>query len=110
LVTIAGAVNSPLAVPYEPGASLSHYIRAAGGPSADGDLDRVWVQQANGKVDSRHKAAWLFTSSPTPLPGSRVVVPTRDPAAKKDWTQILGTTAQVLGSLVTIIVVLNRTK
>lgn len=109
LVTIAGAVNSPLAVPYEAGKSLEHYIRAAGGIAADGDAKRVWVQQANGKVDSRHRAAVLFTSSPTPTPGSRVFVPQRDPNAKKDWAQLLGTTAQVLGSLVTIIVVLNRT-
>ncbi len=109
LVTIAGAVNSPLSVPYEAGKSLEHYIRAAGGVAAEGDGKRVWVQQANGKVESRHRAAMFFTSSPTPLPGSRVYVPQRDPNAKKDWTQILGTTAQVLGSLVTIIVVLNRT-
>jgi protein involved in polysaccharide export with SLBB domain len=110
LVTIAGAVNSPLAVPYERGASLDHYIRAAGGAAAEGDMSHVWVQQANGKVESRHKQAWFFTSSPDPLPGSRVFVPARDPNAKRDWAQVLGTTAQVLGSLVTILVVLNRTK
>jgi len=109
LVTIAGAVNSPLAVPYEPGQSLGHYIRAAGGASSEGDLNRVWVQQANGKVESRHRSAWLFTSSPVPKPGSRVVVPVKDPNAKKDWAQLLGTTAQVLGSIVTIAVVLSRT-
>lgn len=109
LVTIAGAVNSPLAVPYEAGESLDHYIRAAGGIASEGDAKRVWVQQANGKVDSRHRTAWFFTSSPTPMPGSRVFVPQRDPNAKRDWAQVLGTTAQVLGSLVTIIVVLNRT-
>ena len=109
LVTITGAVNSPLAVPYEPGRSLDHYIRAAGGASSDGDLKRVWVQQANGKVESRSRSAWLFTSKPTPMPGSRVVVPARDPSAKRDWAQLLGTTAQVLGSIVTIAVVLSRT-
>jgi len=109
LVTIAGAVNSPLAVPYEPGKSLSHYVRAAGGVTAEGDEKHVWVQQANGKIDSRHRAGWFFTSSPTPQPGSKVFVPTKDPNAKRDWAQLLGTTAQVLGSVVTIIVVLSRT-
>ena len=110
LVTIAGAVNSPLAVPYQPGASMAHYIRAAGGASQDGDANHVWVQQPNGKVESRHRVAWVIPVSPEPKPGSKVFVPNRDPKDKKDWTQILGTTAQVLGSLVTIIVVLNRTK
>lgn len=109
LVTIAGAVNSPLAVPYEPGKSLSHYVRAAGGVTSEGDEKHVWVQQANGKIDSRHRAGWFFTSSPTPQPGSKVFVPTKDPNAKRDWAQLLGTTAQVLGSVVTIIVVLSRT-
>ena len=109
LVTIAGAVNSPLAVPYEPGKSLSHYVRAAGGVTAEGDEKHVWVQQANGKIESRHRAGWFFTSSPSPQPGSKVFVPTKDPNAKRDWAQLLGTTAQVLGSVVTIIVVLSRT-
>ena len=110
LVTISGSVNSPLAVPYEPGQSIGHYIRAAGGASADGDLDRVWVRQANGKVESRHSTLWFFKSFPDPKPGSRVFVPAKDPNAKKDWAQLLGTTAQVLGSIVTIAVVLSRTK
>lgn len=109
LVTIGGAVNSPMAVPYEPGKSLGHYIRAAGGSTTEGDLKRVWVQQANGKVESRHRTAVLFTSSPEPKPGSKVFVPSRDPNAKRDWAQLLGTTAQVLGSVVTIIVVLRST-
>ncbi len=109
LVTVAGAVNSPLAVPFEPGRSLNHYIRAAGGASAEGDMGRVWVQQANGKVESQHRTAWFFTSSPTPTPGSKVFVPARDPEAKRDWAQLLGTSAQVLGSLVTVVVVLSRT-
>ncbi len=110
LVTIAGSVNSPLAVPYEPGQSLGHYIRAAGGATTEGDLDRVWVQQSNGKVESRHSRLWFFSASPDPTPGSRVFVPAKDVNAKKDWAQLLGTTAQVLGSIVTIAVVLSRTK
>ncbi len=109
LVTIAGSVNSPLAVPYEPGKSLHHYIRAAGGSASDADLGRVWVQQANGKVESKHSRFWFFSTSPSPSPGSKVFVPAKDPGARKDWAQLLGTTAQVLGSIVTIAVVLSRT-
>jgi protein involved in polysaccharide export with SLBB domain len=109
LVTVTGAVNSPVSVPYEAGASLAHYIRAAGGPTRLADTKRSYVQQSNGKVSARSRRLMLFAQTPTPTPGSRVVVPARDPSEKRDLAQLLGTFAQVLGSLVTIVVVLSRT-
>ncbi|AMW05707.1 hypothetical protein GEMMAAP_14675 [Gemmatimonas phototrophica] len=109
LVTVTGAVNSPVAVPYEPGASLAHYIRAAGGPTRLADTKRAYVQQANGKVTARDRHFMVFQHTPAPTPGSRVVVPARDPSEKRDVAQLMGTVAQVLGSLVTVVVVLSRT-
>jgi polysaccharide biosynthesis/export protein len=108
LVNVTGAVNSPMSVPYEPGKSLDHYIRAAGGTKREADAKRSYVQQSNGKVVTRRRSLLVFTSVPAPSPGSRVVVPSRDPADKRDLSQLLGTTAQVFGSLVTIIIVLSR--
>jgi protein involved in polysaccharide export with SLBB domain len=110
LVEVSGAVNSPLAVPFEPGASLDHYIRAAGGSTRLADTKRAFVRQANGKVESAHRTAVFFKSSPKPTPGSQVIVPARDASEKRDLAQLLGTTAQVLGSLVTVVVVLSRTR
>ena len=110
LVEVSGAVNSPLAVPYEPGASLEHYIRAAGGATRQADSKRAFVRQANGKVESSRRMALFFKSVPKPSPGSEVIVPARDASERRDIAQLLGTTAQVLGSLVTVVVVLSRTK
>ena len=99
-----------MAVPYEPGKSIDHYIRAAGGGASDGDIKRAWVQQANGKVQSRRSVAWVFSTTPDPEPGSRVFVPAKNPNAKTDWGQFLGTTAQILGSIVTIALVVKGTQ
>ena len=110
LVMVSGAVNSPLAVPYQVGASLSHYIRAAGGATRDGDTKQAYVEQANGKVESKRRAFRVLAVSPTPGPGSRVVVPSRDASEKRDLTALLGTVAQIVGSVLTVVLVLNRTK
>ena len=109
LVSVSGAVNSAVALPYEPGASLDYYVRAAGGTTRTADAKRAYVVQANGKVETRRRYLLLIARQPTPRPGSQIVVPARDPADKRDVMQFLGTMAQVLGSLVTIAVVLSRT-
>ena len=41
---------------------------------------------------------------------SKVFVPAKNPNAKTDWGQFLGTTAQILGSIVTIVLVVQGTK
>ncbi len=108
LVQVTGAVNSSVSVPYQRGASLDYYVRAAGGATRAADAKHAYVEQANGKVDTRRRKLLVMSSVPEPGPGSRIVVPARDPSSKRDLAQIFGTTAQVLGSLVTVIVVLSR--
>jgi protein involved in polysaccharide export with SLBB domain len=98
-----------VALPYEPGASLASYIRAAGGATRNADAKRAYVVQANGKVETRHRYFALIATQPKPRPGSRIIVPSRDPSDKRDVMQLLGTLTQVLGSLVTLAVVLSRT-
>ena len=44
LVSVSGAVNSAVALPYEPGASLSSYIRAAGGAPRYAAAKRAMVE------------------------------------------------------------------
>lgn len=109
LVSISGAVNSAVALPYEPGASLSYYIRAAGGATRNADAKRAYVVQANGKVETNHRYFAVIATHPKPRPGSRIIVPSRDPSDKRDVMQFLGTMTQVIGSLVTLAVVLSRT-
>jgi polysaccharide export outer membrane protein len=109
LVSVSGAVNSAVALPYESGASLSSYIRAAGGTTRNADAKRAYVVQANGKVETNHRYFALIATQPKPRPGSRIIVPSRDPSDKRDVMQFLGTLTQVIGSLVTLAVVLSRT-
>lgn len=107
-VNVAGAVNSPVAVAYVPGQSLNYYIRAAGGPSRKADEKRAYVTQPNGKVESRG-GRFLRSRDPNPQPGSAVFVPERDPGDKPiDFISSVGAIAQILGTLVTIVIALRR--
>jgi polysaccharide biosynthesis/export protein len=108
VVVVRGAVNSPVGVSYTDGASMSYYVRSAGGATAQGDGGRAYVLQPNGKVETAHRRWLFFKSTPHPQPGSTVNVPLRDPNDKKDWTTIATVTTSILGSLVTIAAILKR--
>ena len=106
-----GAVNAPMSVTYVPGKGLGYYVNAAGGLHREADEKRTFVTQPNGKVESVRKHWWFIPDSrPDPLPGSTVFVPTKDPNDRKDWLGIVGSVAQILASLTTVIVVVLRTK
>lgn len=108
VVNVTGAVNSPVAVAFVPGKDLDFYIRAAGGGSRRADIGRAYVTQANGKVESRQRRALLPDGVPAPRPGSVVFIPERDPSEKRDYVAAVGSVAQVLASLVAIVVVIAR--
>jgi polysaccharide biosynthesis/export protein len=109
VVNVAGAVNSPVAVTYAPKRGIEYYIRAAGGPARQADVKRAYVTQPNGKVDARASHFLLPDHNPEPMPGSTVYVPTRDPADRSfDFVTSAGSIAQILATLVTIIIALRR--
>ena len=109
MVDVGGAVNSPIAVAYQPGKKLDYYIRAAGGGSAKADLRRAYVTQANGKVESVKHRHMAPDDVPEPGAGSVVFVPKEDPADKgPGYAAIAGATAQMLGALVAIIAITRR--
>lgn len=104
VVSVQGAVNSPVAVTYTPGKSIDYYIRAAGGPSRKADPKRAYVTQPNGKVESRTPHFLLPDGIPKPQPGSSVFVPERDPNERQtDVLSSIGTIASVLTGLATVI-------
>ena len=106
-VKVVGAVNAPGSLLWRRGADLDYYISAAGGLAATADGGRVSVRFANG--DARTRRKWLFISSkPTPGPGSEVFVPTKAPGERTNLVALLGGIAQILTSVVTIIVVTRR--
>jgi polysaccharide export outer membrane protein len=110
VVDVRGAVNSPIAVAYNPGADIFYYISSAGGLTYNGDRNRAYVQQPNGIVQPFKEHFLRPDSRPRPEPGAVVVVPNVDPNSKKDWTAIAGTVAQILATTTTLIVVLTRVK
>jgi protein involved in polysaccharide export with SLBB domain len=109
VVSVQGAVNSPVSVTYSPGKTLDYYIRAAGGPSRKADVQRAYVTQPNGKVEAHESNFLLPDGIPKPLAGSTVYVPERDPSDKPfDFLQSAGAIASILATALTVVVALRR--
>lgn len=109
VILVLGAVSSPGPVAYTPGRNLDWYVDAAGGYTQAGDSRHPYVTQPNGQREGVKRRSIFADRVPAPRPGAVVFVPTRtaqEPAS--NLTAILGTAAQVLGALVTIIVVAKR--
>jgi polysaccharide biosynthesis/export protein len=106
VVMVTGAVNAPGAVAFSPNRTIDYYIRSAGGLGPGGDKNRAFVTQPNGQRATVQRRFLLPDNGPVVRPGARVTVPTRDPTqGASQIPVILGVMAQVLASLVTIIVV-----
>ncbi|MDO8502279.1 MAG: SLBB domain-containing protein [Gemmatimonadaceae bacterium] len=108
VVNVKGAVNSPVAVTYVPGANLEYYVRAAGGITRKGDLRYAYVTQPNGKVEATG-GKFIFRNNPRPRPGSSVFVPEKDSSERRlDYIATIGSIAQVAASFVAIAIALRR--
>ena len=105
-VKVSGEVSSPGSVLWQKGKSLDYYLSAAGGFNYRADKGRVSVRFANGKVQT--KRGGLFGSSPTPGPGSEVLVPVKDTTQHTDYVALFGAIAQILASTVAIIVIATQ--
>lgn len=109
IVMVQGAVNSPGPVAYTPGKSLDWYVDAAGGYTQAGDQRRAYVTQANGEREGVRRKTLLADKVPRPAAGAVVFVPgktAQEPGS--NVVGIIGTAAQLLGALVTLIVVARR--
>lgn len=106
-VRVTGAVNAPGSVLWRRGAGMGYYIEAAGGFARLADRSGASVRQPNGEVQTAHRTL-IFRSEPAPGPGAEISVPARDPADRTDWASLMGNVAQVLASVLTIVVVVTR--
>jgi protein involved in polysaccharide export with SLBB domain len=109
IVIVQGAVNSPGPVAYSPGKSLDWYVDAAGGYTQASDRKRPYVTQPNGRREGVQRKALFADKVPKPGPGAVVFVPARtaqEPGS--NVVGIIGTAAQLLGALVTLIVVARQ--
>ncbi len=109
VVRVEGAVNSPVAVTYQPGKDLNYYIRAAGGPTRKADPDHAYVTQPNGKVDAESQRFLIPDYVPKPQPGSVVFVPLNDGTTGNSTLQTFSALAGTLSSLVAVLALLRST-
>jgi protein involved in polysaccharide export with SLBB domain len=106
IVLVDGAVNSPGAVAYAPGKSLDWYVNAAGGYTQLGDSKHAYVTQPNGKREGVKRRVVLADDVPKPKSGAVVFVPAKVVQEQpSNVAGVIGTIAQLVGALVTIIVV-----
>ncbi len=109
VIMVQGAVNSPGAVAYTAGKSLDWYVNAAGGYTQRSDDKHVYVTQPNGVREGVKRRALLADHVPKPKAGAVVYVPTKlIQEQPSNVTAILATAAQLLGALVTIVVVAKQ--
>jgi polysaccharide biosynthesis/export protein len=109
IVMVQGAVNSPGAVPYTPGKSLDWYVDAAGGYSQVGDTKHPYVTQPNGKRQGVKRRIVFADKVPKPSSGAVIFVPTKIVQEQpSNVTAVIGTVAQVLTALVTVIIVAKQ--
>jgi polysaccharide biosynthesis/export protein len=108
VVLVMGAVNSPTAVMYRPGAGLDYYINSAGGYARDADAGRVHVRYANGAGRAVGRRALGFRTKPAPEPGSVVTVPHVLPEDRFDMRGAISDFTQIVAALATVVVLVRR--
>lgn len=109
IVMVQGAVNSPGAVPYTSGKSLDWYVDAAGGYTQLSDNKHAYVTQPNGKRQGVKRRVVLADNVPKPKAGAVIFVPAKIVQEQPtNVAGVIGTVAQVLTALVTIIVVARQ--
>jgi len=100
VVYVRGEVFVPSAVLYKKGASLSYYLKQAGGVREEGDEGKTVVFLPGGK---KWESSWF--ADPDILPGSSILVPRK--IEKEDKTlPVLRDLATILASLAAITVAL----
>jgi polysaccharide biosynthesis/export protein len=109
VVMVQGAVNSPGAVAYTPDKNLDWYVNAAGGYTQTGDRDHPYVTQPDGQREGVKRRTVFADHVPKPRAGAVVFVSTKTVQTQpSNLISVLGTAAQVLGSLITIILVAKK--
>ncbi|QQL50868.1 SLBB domain-containing protein [Mucilaginibacter ginkgonis] len=107
-VDVTGAVNNPQLINYD-NSSFKYYINAAGGTTSKAYLKGAYIKYPNG-LNRPVRHFLFFRNYPSVKPGSKIIVPEKDPSLKfrlsvGDITGI----ASALTALISLIAIL-RTK
>lgn len=105
-VKVRGQVPVETSILYSENASVNYYIEQAGGLNEMADNDKIYVILPNGRV-FRPGNFWAF--HPEILSGSVIIVPTREKQEPVDWRGWVTITTSTITSLVTLIILLQRT-
>lgn len=103
-VKVVGQVGFPTSVLWQKGRSIGDYVASAGGFTRLSDEGRTKVIYPNG-LSAKVRRWWR---DPSVQPGSTIFVPERDPDEGVDWGDVIVGTTQVLSSLATIYLVIDR--
>jgi protein involved in polysaccharide export with SLBB domain len=105
-VQVIGAVAFQARVLYTPGRSVADYVAEAGGYTAAADRGRVSITYPNGERATLRRSG--RRRGPPVTPGSTIVVPVKANTERPDWGEVATRAASILGSIVTLIVVIDR--
>ena len=109
-VQVSGAVYNESAFRYQESKRLSVYLNAAGGPTRQADIKRVFLIRADGTVISRQHQGGPWGGdfeNLVVLPGDSIVVPTKVKSPNNFmqqlpfWTQMLSQTAMTSAVIAT---------
>ncbi len=102
VVTISGAVERPVSVPFTKGWGVEQYLNAAGGVAQTGDRGRIVVEYASGAIRRSHRTLLFFRSEPPVRAGASITVVAKPPAKEGNFGQVITTTFQVTATLASL--------
>lgn len=94
-LTVKGRVNNPGSVIWTEGKSWKWYVQQAGGMSDSANEDGVYVEFADGSVETRGEGI-----STRPDPGAIITVPFRKPPEPTTFTEKVGALNTVLATVI----------
>jgi protein involved in polysaccharide export with SLBB domain len=111
----AGQNIAQINVPYDENKNAKYYIeKYAGGVSKSGDLKKISVQYANGRVESVRHYLWIFPKYPKVEKGCTITVPVKDNllnvsnSESTDWSDILTNAVGQATAVLTLILLIQR--
>jgi len=103
VVYVTGEVYNPGLIAYKKGRSLKSYLEAAGGLTTNGNKKDILVIYANGDVKTKR-----FLSTPAIRDGAMIIVNAKEEREPVNMTQLATNWAQIISSLLTIIILIRQ--
>lgn len=101
-VFVAGAVNFPSRVVFDPRLDVDEMLSQAGGPTSDADLDHLSVRYADGSRLTTRKVLGLFRIYPDIESGSEVFVPLKVQEPGINWSGSINTALTATTAITTL--------